>query len=61
MSDSEKINIVLNEIQSVYGLTENTKNMLEIDVFASDLYESIVTEMFKTPFINELQQSMIKI
>lgn len=42
-------------------LSENAKNMLEIDVFASDLYESVVTEKFKTPFINEFKQSIIKI
>ena len=36
-------------------------NMLKIDVFASNLYESIVTDKYKTPFINELQHAIIKI
>ena len=34
--------------------------MLDIDVYTSNLYESVVTEKFKTPFINELQQAIIK-
>lgn len=42
-------------------LSDSTRNMLEIDVFASNLYESVVTEKFKTPFINEFRQSIIKI
>ena len=29
MSDLEKIDIVLNEVQSVYGLTENTKKYVK--------------------------------
>ena len=36
-------------------------DMLRIDVFTSNLYESIVTDKYKTPFINELQHAMIKI
>ena len=42
-------------------LSASTRNMLEIDVFASNLYESVVTEKYKTPFINEFRQSIIKI
>jgi predicted nucleotidyltransferase len=36
-------------------------NMLKIDVFASNLFESVVTDKYKTPFINELQHAIIKI
>lgn len=32
---------------------------LKQDVYASDLYESVVTEKFKTDFINEYQKNMI--
>lgn len=39
-------------------LSDLSRNMLEIDVLASNLYESVVTEKFKTPFINELQQKI---
>lgn len=42
-------------------LSDSTRNMLDIDVFASNLYESVVTEKFKTPFINEFKQFIIKI
>lgn len=41
-------------------LSDLTRNMLKIDVFASDLYESVVTDKYKTPFINELKHSIIK-
>ena len=43
------------------ALSDLSRNMLETDVFASNLYESVVTEKFKTAFINELQQPIIKI
>lgn len=42
-------------------LSDSTRNMLEIDINSSNLYESVVTEKFKTPFINEFKQSIIKI
>ena len=42
-------------------LPDSAKNMLQKDIYASDLYESVITSKFKTPFINELQQSIIKI
>ena len=42
-------------------LSKNTKKMLSIDMFASNLYESVVTNKYKTPFINELQHAIIKI
>jgi predicted nucleotidyltransferase len=42
-------------------LSDSARNMIEIDLFASNLYESVVTNKFKTPFINELQHAIIKI
>ena len=33
--------------------------MLLKDVFASNLYESVVTEKFKTPYMNEYEQSIV--
>lgn len=54
MSDLEKINIVLNEIQSVYGLTENTKNMLKDNIIKrASMYNGI------TPNINPEESSII--
>lgn len=35
--------------------------MLEQDIFASNLYESVITNKFKIPFINEYQQQIIRI
>ena len=35
--------------------------MLQQDIYASDLYESVVTDKFQTPFINELQQAIVKL
>lgn len=42
-------------------LSDLGKKMLEIDINSSNLYESVVTEKFKTPFINEFKQSIVKI
>lgn len=42
-------------------LSNLARDMLKIDVFASNIYESVVTNKFKTPFINELQHAIIKI
>ncbi len=35
--------------------------MLQADTYAADLYESVVTEKFHTPFLNERQQSVVKL
>ena len=35
--------------------------MLQQDIYASDLYESVVTDKFQTHFINELQQAIVKL
>lgn len=51
---------LITKISKDETLSDSAKSMLEIDVFASNLYESIATEKFKTPFMNELQQSIIK-
>ncbi len=34
--------------------------MFETDIFAADLYESVVTDKYKTAFINEFEQSIVK-
>lgn len=54
MSDLEKIDIVLNEVQSVYGLTENTKNMLKDNIIKrASMYNGI------TPNINPEESNII--
>ncbi len=43
------------------ALSDTGLSMLQHDIFASNLYESIITDKFKTPFINEYQHQVIKI
>lgn len=52
---------LLTKLGKDVALSDLARNMLKIDVFASNLYESVVTEKFKTPFINEFIQSIIKL
>ncbi len=41
---------------------ENTaQQMLELDIYASDLYESVITNLYGTPFHNELTKQIVKI
>ena len=42
--------------QSLYEVAR----MLELDLFAADLYESVITEKYKLPFINEYQQQIVR-
>lgn len=42
-------------------LSDPAKTMLNGDIFAADLYESIVTDKFKMPFISEYRQQIVKI
>lgn len=42
-------------------LSDSAKNMLDIDIYASNLYESIVTDKFSRPFVNEFQQTIVKV
>lgn len=40
-------------------LSPSGKRMLEGDIFASNLYESVLTDKFKLPFIHEYQQKVV--
>ena len=60
MKNSSSISLI-SKLGKTDALSYLARNMLEIDLFASNLYESVVTEKFKTPFINELQQKIKKI
>lgn len=68
--DSAGILTALKEKSSVPLLTklsytdqmeEPFLSMLECDIFASNLYETVVTEKFKTPFINEYEHSVVRV
>ena len=36
-------------------------NMLKSDIYASDLYETIISNKYKTNFINEYTKQLVKI
>ena len=42
-------------------LADTAYQMLELDIYASDLYESVITYLYGTPFHNELTKQIIKI
>ncbi len=52
---------LISKLTACADIPEDAKNMLEIDVFTSNLYESVITNKFKRPLINEFKQSIIKI
>lgn len=43
------------------NLDMSAKKMLENEIFASNLYESVITEKFRLPFIHEYQQQLVLI
>ena len=42
-------------------LADTARQMLELDIYASDLYESVITDLYGTPFHNELTKQITKI
>lgn len=50
---------LITKLTQTDGLSDIGSKMLEQDIFASDLYESVVTNKFKMGFINEYTQSMV--
>ena len=42
-------------------LADTARQMLELDIYASDLYESVITDLYGTPFHNELTKQIVKI
>ena len=51
---------LISKLNKVEKLSELARYILEIDIYASNIYESVVSDKFKTPFINELQHQIIK-
>lgn len=43
------------------ALADTAHQMLELDIYASDLYESVSTDLYGTPFHNELTKQIVKI
>ena len=52
---------LLTKLTKTGELSDSGRKMLSQDIFASDLYESVITEKFRTPFINEYKQQIIRI
>lgn len=53
--------LLLSKLTDVSGLDDIYQRMLSQDIFASDLYETVITDKFKTPFINEYEHSIIRV
>ena len=49
---------LITKLADARDLTSATQVLLNLDTFASDLYESIITEKFGTPFTNEYQKQL---
>ena len=52
---------VITKLVQRESLTSETMRMLDQTTFASDLYESVVSDKFGTPFANEYQKQIIRI
>ena len=46
-------------ISLVTKITQQSDSLLDIDIYASNLYESVVTDKFETPFINEYEHKIV--
>lgn len=52
---------LLTKLTAVDTLSDSAKKMLNIDIYASNLYEAIVTDKFKRPFRNEYEHPIVRI
>ena len=52
---------LLTKLTQTNGLSNTGLKMLKQDIFAANLYESVITNKFKIPFINEYWQQVVKI
>lgn len=52
---------LLTKLTQTEDLSEAGCQMLHQDIFASDLYESVITDKFETSFINEYRQQIVKV
>lgn len=52
---------LLTKLTTANTLSLSGKTMLAMDVYAADLYESVVTDKFQTPFQNEYQHQIIRV
>lgn len=52
---------LLTKLTQTEDLSEAGCQMLHQDIFASDLYESVITDKFEAPFINEYRQQIVRV
>ena len=52
---------LLTKLTATKDLSDSAVHMLNQDIYASNLYESIVTDKFKTSFINEYEHAIIRV
>lgn len=52
---------LLTKLTAAKDLSDTTVQMLDQDIYASNLYESVVTDKFKTSFINEYEHAIIRV
>lgn len=52
---------ILSKLSDASFSCEEAEKMLRTDCFASDLFYSVLTELYKTPFLNEYQKQLIRI
>jgi predicted nucleotidyltransferase len=50
---------LLTKLTATKDLSDTTVQILEQDIYASNLYESVVTNKFKTPYINEYEHQIV--
>ena len=51
---------LITKLTAIDALDAHQKEMLALDIFASDLYESVISDKYQKPFINELTQQIVK-
>ena len=52
---------LITKLNQTEKLSHTGLSMLKTDIFAANLYESIITNKYKMPFINEYQQQILRI
>lgn len=60
LKHSSKVPLI-SKLTQTGGLTSPGLAMQQNDIFASNLYESIITDKYKMPFINEYQHQILRI
>ncbi len=52
---------LLSKLTVVDELSPSANSMLDEDIFASNLYESVIADKFQKPFIHELEKQIVRI